>query len=558
MRIATNGGLVVAEAGPAPARRPRASAAAAPDRRARFGVLVAAALALGSLGAGVALAQPGSQIVIGLQAEPVTLDVAQLSDYNSSRAAMEMYEGLVRFKDGSTEIEPGLAESWEVSDDGLVYTFHLRPGVTFHDGTPVNAEAVRFSFERQIDPENPYHDTGEFPYAEFTLGDIDSVEAVDDLTVRITLKETFAPFLANMAMHAAAIVSPTAVMRYGRDFSEHPVGAGPYRFVSWQRGVEVILEANPDYWRGAPKVQRLIFRPIVEDQARLAALEAGEIDLAVNLPPDDLPRLRDDPRFTFAEQPGMHTWYLVFNVTKEPFDDPRVRQAVAHAIDRDAIVQAILGGTGETAVNFLPPVVWSYTDDVEAYPYDPERARELLAEAGYPDGFAVEFWVPESGSGMQQSVAMGTVIQDFLGRVGIDVTIQQFEWGTYLDRVIVPVDQADSVPAMFEMSWIGDNGDPDNFLYILLSGDQFPANGFNLGYYDNDEVDELLRTARTTTDQAARVPLYQEAQRLIMADLPVLPVDHETQIVVLDANITGFVPHPTGVFRFENVEVTGP
>jgi peptide/nickel transport system substrate-binding protein len=530
-----------------------AAALAAPRRRA----LAAVAAALALLGAGVALAQPGSQIVIGLQAEPVTLDVAQLSDYNSSRAAMEMYEGLVRFKDGSTEIEPGLAESWEVSDDGLVYTFHLRPGVTFHDGTPVNAEAVRFSFERQIDPEHPYHDTGEFPYAEFTLGAIDTIEVVDDLTVRITLKETFAPFLANMAMHAAAIVSPSAVMQYGRDFSEHPVGAGPYRFVSWQRGVEVILEANPDYWRGAPRVERLIFRPIVEDQARLAALEAGEIDLAVNLPPDDLPRLREDPRFTFAEQPGMHTWYLVFNVTKEPFDDPRVRQAVAHAIDRDAIVQAILGGTGETAANFLPPVVWGYADDVQAYPYDPERARELLAEAGYPDGFSVEFWVPESGSGMQQSVAMGTVIQDFLGRVGIDVTIQQFEWGTYLDRVIVPVDEADTVPAMFEMSWIGDNGDPDNFLYILLSGDQFPPNGFNLGYYDNDEVDELLRTARTVTDQAERVPLYEEAQRLIMADLPVLPVDHETQIVVHDSAIQGFVPHPTGVFRFENVEVVG-
>jgi len=524
--------------------------------RPRAGAPLVLALAA-ALSVGTALAQPGSRVVVGLQAEPVTLDVAQLSDYNSSRAAMEMYEGLVRFAHGSTDIEPGLAESWEVSDDGLVYTFHLRPGVTFHDGTPVNAEAVKFSFERQIDPEHPYHDTGEFPYAEFTLGVIDAIEVVDDLTVRITLKETFAPFLANMAMHAAALVSPTAVMRYGRDFGEHPVGAGPYRFVSWQRGVEVILEANPDYWRGAPQVERLIFRPIIEDQARLAALEAGEIDLAVNLPPDDLPRLRQDPRFTFAEQPGMHTWYVVFNVTKEPFDDPRVRQAVAHAIDRDAIVQAILGGTGETAVNFLPPVVWSYTDDVATYPYDPERARQLLAEAGYPNGFSVEFWVPESGSGMQQSVAMGTVIQDFLARVGIDVTIQQFEWGTYLDRVIVPFEQADSVPAMFEMSWIGDNGDPDNFLYILLSGDQFPPYGFNLGYYDNDEVDDLLRRARTITDPDERLPLYQEAQRLIMADLPVLPVDHETQIVVHSSSIRGFVPHPTGVFRFENVEVVG-
>jgi peptide/nickel transport system substrate-binding protein len=506
---------------------------------------------------GAAFAQPGTQIVIGLQAEPVTLDVAQLSDYNSSRTAMPMFEGLVRFADGSTDLEPGLAERWEVSDDGLEYTFHLRPGVTFHDGTPVNAEAVRFSFERQLDPAHPYHDTGTFPYAEFTLGNIAAIDVQDELTVRLTLRETFAPFLSNLAMHAAALVSPTAVMATGADFSENPVGAGPYRFVSWRRGVEVVLERNPDYWRVTPQVERLIYRPIVEDQARLAALEAGEIDLAVNLPPDDLPRLRRDARFAFAEQAGMHTWYIVFNVTKEPFGDARVRQAVAHAIDRQAIVDAVLGGTGVLADNFLPPVVWSYTDDVPTYAYDPERARELLAEAGYPDGFEVEFWVPASGSGMQQPVAMGTVIQDYLARVGVRATIQQFEWGTYLDRVIVPFESADTVPAMFQLSWIGDNGDPDNFLYILLSGDQFPPFGFNLGYYANPEVDAILREARTTVDHDARVELYQQAQRLIMADMPVVPVDHETQIVIHRSGIQGFVPHPTGVFRFENVEVTG-
>ncbi|HET9027384.1 MAG TPA: ABC transporter substrate-binding protein [Trueperaceae bacterium] len=521
-------------------------------KRLRYLWLMASVMALG-----LAFAQPGSQIVIGLQAEPTTLDVAQLSDYNSSRTAMGMYDGLVRFGDGSTDVEAGLAERWDVSDDGLTYTFYLRPGVTFHDGTPVNAEAVEFSFARQIDPNHPFHDTGEFPYAEFTLGNISQIEVLDEMTVRLTLDETFAPFLANLAMHAAAIVSPTAVMEHGRDFSEHPVGTGPYRFVSWRRGVEVVLERNPDYWRGSPQVEKLIFRPIVEDQARLAALEAGEVDLAVNLPPDDLPRLRANKNFTFAEQAGMHTWYVVFNVTKKPFDDARVRQAMAFAVDRQAIVDAILGGTGVLAKNFLPPVVWGYTEDVAEYSFDPERAKALLAEAGYPNGFDVEFWVPESGSGMQQSVAMGTVIQDYLSRVGVRVTIQQFEWGTYLDRVIVPVENADAVPAMFEMSWIGDNGDPDNFLYILLSGDQFPNAGFNLGYYSNEQVDDLLRRARTSLNETERLALYTEAQQLIMADMPVMPVDHETQTVVMRSNIHGFVPHPTGVFRFETVEVSG-
>ena len=501
-------------------------------------------------------AQSESRIVIGLQAEPVALDPAQLSDYNSSRAAMPMFEGLVRFKSGSTEIEPALAESWEVADDNLTYTFRMRPGVTFHDGTPVDAEAAKFSFERQIDPNHPYYDTGEFAYADFTLGMIESIEVLDPRTLQVTLENPFAPFLSNLAMHAASLVSPTALEQYGRDFAQNPVGTGPYRFVSWGRGTELVLARNESYWRGAPSVERLVYRPIVEDQARLAALESGEIDFTVNLPVDDLPRLREDTRFRFEEQAGMHTWYVVFNVTKKPFDDPLVRQAVAHAIDRQAIVEALLGGTGELAQNFLPPVIWSYTEDVEQYPYDPERAKELLAEAGYPDGFEVEFWIPQSGSGMQQPVAMGTVIQDFLSRVGITANIQQFEWGTYLDRVIVPEDQAESVPAMFEMSWIGDNGDPDNFLYILLSGDQFPANGFNLGYYSNPEVDEILRTARQTISQEERTPMYEEAQRLLMADLPVVPIDHESQIVIMDSNINGFTPHPTGVFRFETVQLT--
>ena len=505
---------------------------------------------------GLAWAQ--SRIVVGLQAEPVTLDAHQLTDYNSVRAAMPLFEGLVRFKDGRMELEPALAERWERSDDGLAYTFYLRAGLTFHDGTPIDADAVKFSIDRQIDPNHPYHDTGEFAFAEITFGAVDRVEVLDPLTVRIHLKTPFGPFLGNMAMASASIVSPTAVARYGRDFSENPVGAGPFRFVSWRRGVEVVLERNPYYYRGVPQVEQIIFRPIVEDHSRLAALEAGEIDLAVNLPPDDLPRLRDNPAFTVAEDPGMsmHTWYLVFNVTRPPFDDVRVRQAVAHAIDREAIVAGILRGTGVVAKNFLPPAVWSYIEDVAQYPYDPERARELLAEAGHAGGLTIDFWMPESGSGMQQPVAMGTVIQDYLRRVGINANIQVFEWGTYLARVIVPTERVAELPAMFQLSWLGQNGDPDYHLYTLLSSGRVPPYGFNVGHYNNEVVTDLVERARQLPTQEERTPLYQEAQRLIMADLPVLPVNHETQIVVMRSGITGFIPHPTGVFRFETVEVT--
>jgi len=492
----------------------------------------------------------GGTIIVGLQAEPTSLDSHQITDYNSARATYGIYDSLLHFKDESTEVEPGLAESWEISDDGLVYTLHLRK-VKFHDGTDFNAEAVKFNIERQTDPNHPYHNTGEFPYAEFTWGMVDKVEVVDDYTVKITLKEVFAPFLNHLAMHPAAMVSPDAVKKYGRDFSINPVGTGPFKFVSWTPGVEVVLEKNPDYWRGAPKVDRVIYRPIIEDQSRLTELEAGSINFIVNIPPDELARLRQDPRFTIVEQPGMHTWWVAFNHTKDPFKDRRVRQAMNYAVNKQAIVDNILKGTGTLAINPLPPVVWSYTADLQRYDYNPEKARQLLAEAGYPDGFSCSFWVPESGSGMQQPVAMGTAIQADLKAVGIDCKIQTFEWGTYLEKTIVPPEQADY--DLMEMSWIGDNGDPDNHLYILLSGEQWPPAGFNMGYYKNDEVDALLREARTTLDRARRTELYVKAQKLIAEDPPWIVIDHETQIVVMDKRIKNFKLHPTGPFRFENV-----
>jgi peptide/nickel transport system substrate-binding protein len=493
----------------------------------------------------------GGTVVVGLQAEPTTLDSQQISDYNSHRAAYGIYDMLLRFKDESTEVEPGLAEKWDISENGLEYTLTLRQGIKFHDGTDFNAEAVKFNIDRQIDPNHPYHDTGEFPYAEFTWGMVDHVEVVDAYTVKFVLKDRFAPFLNHLAMHPAAMASPAAIQKYGRDFSINPVGTGPFKFVSWTPGVEVVLEKNPDYWRGAPNIDKVIYRPIIEDQSRLTEFEAGTVNFIVNVPPDDLARLKADPKYTTVEQPGMHAWWVAFNHTRKPFDDVKVRQAMNYAVNKQAIIDNILKGTGTLAINPLPPVVWSYTSDIQRYDYNPEKAKQLLAEAGYPDGFKCSFWLPESGSGMQQPVAMGTAIQADLKAVGIDCTIETFEWGTYLEKVIVPPDQAGF--DLMEMSWIGDNGDPDNHLYILLSSEQWPPHGYNMGFYKNDKVDPLLAEARVTLDRAKRTELYQEAQKLIAEDPPWILIDHETQIVVMDSKIKNFKLHPTGPFRFEKV-----
>jgi peptide/nickel transport system substrate-binding protein len=479
------------------------------------------------------------------------LDSQQISDYNSHRAAYGIYDMLLRFKDESTEVEPGLAEKWDISENGLEYTLYLRKGIKFHDGTDFNAEAVKFNIDRQIDPNHPYHNTGEFPYAEFTWGMVDKVEVVDAYTVKFILKDRFAPFLNHLAMHPAAMASPAAIEKYGRDFSIHPVGTGPFKFVSWTPGVEVVLEKNPAYWRGAPNIDKVIYRPIIEDQSRLTELEAGGVNFIVNIPPDDLARLKADPKYTVVEQPGMHTWWVAFNHTKAPFNDVRVRQAMNYAVNKQAIVDNILKGTGTLAINPVPPVVWSYTADIQRYDYNPEKAKQLLAEAGYPDGFGCTFWLPESGSGMQQPVAMGTAIQADLKAVGIDCKIETFEWGTYLEKVIVPPEQAGF--DLMEMSWIGDNGDPDNHLYILLSGEQWPPHGYNMGFYKNDKVDALLAEARVTLDKAKRTELYQQAQKLIAEDPPWILIDHEAQIVVMDKKIKNFKLHPTGPFRFDQV-----
>ncbi len=495
----------------------------------------------------------GKVVVIGLEAEPTSLDAHQISDYNSSRAAMELYDQLVRFKDESTELEPSLAIKWDVSEDGLEYIFYLRQDVKFHDGTQFDADAVKFNIDRQIDPKHPFHDTGQYAYADFTFGSIASVEVMDPFTVKMTLIEPFAPFLSNMAMHAASMVSPAAVEKYGADITKNPVGTGPYKFVSWIPGVEVILEKNVEHFRSEPKIDRLIFKAITEAQTRLAELEAGNIDLIVNVPPDDIIRLQSDSRVQMIEQPSMHVWWTAFNTQRMPFNDVRVRQAFNYAVNKEAIIEGILQNTGDLANSPLPPTVWGHNAKLKNYEYNPEKAKQLLADAGYAGGLEVTYWVPESGSGMQQPQVMAAAIQADLAKVGVTVKIQTLEWGTYLDKVFVPVGENDM--DMHQMSWIGDNGDPDNFLYILLSGKQWPTAGFNDSYYQNTEVDQLLDEARTITDKALRTQKYERVQEIIMDEAPWLVLDNEKQIVFAKKGLKNFKLHPTGVFRFENVDI---
>jgi peptide/nickel transport system substrate-binding protein len=504
-------------------------------------MLVVAALA------GPAFGQPAGTLVVGLVAEPVNLDPAQVTDLNSNRVGRRVVETLVTFPEEKTEVVPGLAESWTISKDGLQYTFKLRKGIAFHDGTPFNAAAVKFSIERQINPEHPANKLGKYPFANYFFGNVKAVEVLSEDRVAFLLKEPRASFLAILTAAAASVVSPTAVMKAGQDYPSQPVGTGPFKFASWERGQRVVLEKNPTYWKGAVKYDRVVFRPIVEDQARLTELLTGQLDLIVGVPADFVAQLETNPKVALLKQTGVHVWYLGINNQKKPFDDRRVRQALNYAVNKEAIVKDVLKGTGTPSRGPVMPNTWGAEPALRAYPYDPAKARKLLAEAGYPNGFSTTLWVPESGSGMQAPVAMSTVIQSNLKAVGVNVTMQTMEWGAYLAKL------RSKEQELFALSWMAGMEDPDMVMYPLLHSSQWTPNGPNRALYKNEQFDKLLSEARLTTDQARRAALYRQAQKILIEDAPWIFVDHEVQIAATSKRVQGFKLHPSFDLRVETI-----
>ena len=514
----------------------------------QLAVILVAALALLSGAAHVA-GQPAGTLVVGLVAEPVNLDPAQVTDLNSNRVGRRVVETLVTFPEEKTEVVPGLAESWTISKDGLQYTFKLRKGIAFHDGTPFNAGAVKFSIERQINPDHPASKIGKYPFANYFFGNVKAVEVLSDDRVAFLLKEPRASFLAVLTAGAASMVSPTAVMKAGQDYPSAPVGTGPFKFGSWDRGQRVVLEKNPAYWKGPVKYDRVVFRPIVEDQARLTELLTGQLDLIVGVPADFVGQLETNPKVALMKQTGVHVWYLGINNQKKPFDDRRVRQALNYAVNKDAIVRDVLKGTGAPSKGPVQPNTWGSEPGLKAYPYDPARAKKLLAEAGYPNGFTTTLWVPESGSGMQAPVAMSTVIQSNLKAVGVNVTMQTMEWGAYLAKL------RSKEQELFALSWMAGMEDPDMVMYPLLHSSQWTPNGPNRALYKNDTFDRLLTEARHTTDQAKRAALYKQAQKILVEDAPWVFIDHEIQIAALAKRVQGFKLHPSFDLRVETISL---
>jgi peptide/nickel transport system substrate-binding protein len=489
-------------------------------------------------------------LVYGRGGDSTSLDPITTTEGEAFKVTINIFETLVNYGEQDTTLHPGLAKSWNVSSDGLTYTFHLQQGVKFQDGTDFNADAVVFNFDRWMNG-----DDKKFPYYTMFGGYkkdpghvIKEVKAVDQNTVQFVLKRPMAPFLKNLAMSPFGIASPTAVKKWGDKFREHPVGTGPFKFVEWKQNDRIVLEKNPDYWqKGLPKLNKIIFRVIPENTARLNALANGEIDVMDGLNNSDEATVAANKNLQIIKRPSMNVGYLGFTVTRKPFDNKLVRQALSYAIDKKAIIKAFYGGQAIPAKNPMPPSIEGYNDSIQDYPYDLTKAKQLLTQAGYPNGFSMDLWaMPVARPYMPEGMKVAEVIQESLSKIGVKAKIQSVDWATYLDKAAKGDFDA------YMLGWTGDNGDADNFLYALLDKDSIGSN--NYSRYSNDQVHNLLIKAQQESDQAKRNDLYKQAQVIIHDDAPWVPLVHSTPLLAASKDVVNYVPHPTGSEVLSKVE----
>ena len=475
----------------------------------------------------------------------------------------QIYNRLVEFERGTTTIVPALATSWDVSADGLAYTFNLRRGVKFHSTpyfTPTrdfNADDVIFSFERQRDSNHPFHKVSGGQYEYFVAMDmgniIESIERVDDYTVKFVLAKPEAPFIANLAMDFASILSAEYADKMKaagtpEKIDLEPVGTGPFQFVAYQKDAVIRYKAHPDYWQGTAPISNLIFAITPDANVRYQKLKAGECHVMPYPNPADIEAMRADPAINLMEQEGLNVGYLAFNTEKPPFDDKRVRQALNMAINKQAIIDVVFQGAGKAAKNPIPPTIWSYNDQVQDYPYDPDRAKQILAEAGVTN-LKTNIWaMPVQRPYNPNARRMAELIQADWAKIGVEAEIVSFEWGEYLKRSKLGEHQT------VLLGWTGDNGDPDNFLYVLL-GCEAANDSANRARWCHKPFDDLLVKAKQTADVAERTRLYEEAQLIFKEEAPWVTIAHSVVFKPVRKEVVDFRIDPFGGHPFYGVDL---
>ncbi len=519
---------------------------------------VMGAAVAGFMGTALVSGHAGAQstFIYGMPADHGILDPHVTCGWMAKMVNYQIYESLVEIDlqspDWPTQFKGQLAESWDISPDGTEYTFHLRRGVTFHDGTPFNADAVKYNFDRFLNKDAAHYNETANAYMDFIrfVADIKSVDIIDEFTVRITLNGPNYEFLRTGMEDCPQlyIISPTAIETYGDEgIPLNPIGTGPFKFVERDPTVSTTLERNDDYWGEEARVDQLIFRILEDPATRVNALLAGEVHAIQDPPWDEIESIVEEGFVITRNDNAPTIWYLSFNMNHPVMSDARVRQAINFAIDKEGIAERILHGYGKPAYGMLNAGTYAYDPDFVSYTYDPEKARELLAEAGYTDGLDLDFDVMIYGTGELTE----KWIQRDLKKVGINVNLNKLEWLAYLDKWVPGM--PDEVH-MNEMIWGEQTPRWTAFGYRC---DRVPPHGNNIGWYCNEEMDAIFQQALETADEASRATLYQKADSWIMLNDPAnAPIYHYFNPIALHPSVTGFVNAPSNWWDFSRVEVS--
>ena len=475
-----------------------------------------------------------------------------------------VFEGLTHFVIGTTELEPGMAESWTVSDDGKVYTFKLRKGVKFHSAKhfkptrDMNADDVIFTFERQWQKDHPYYAVSGGNYEYFngmSMPDLlDRIEKVDDYTVKFYLTRPEAPMLANLGMDFAVIQSAEyadAMMKAGtpEKFDQWPIGTGPFQFEGYKKDAQIRYTAFKDYWKGKAPIDKLVFAITPDASVRYAKLKAGECQIMPYPNPADIAAMKADPDINLMEQEGLNVGYLAYNTKVAPFDNVKVRKALNHAINKQAIIDTVFQGAGKPAKNPIPPTIWSYNKATVDDAFDLDTARQLLAEAGYPDGFEMKLWaMPVQRPYNPNARRMAEVIQADWAKIGVKAEIVSYEWGEYLKR-----SKDENRDGAVLLGWTGDNGDPDNFLAVLLGCDG--VGGSNRSQWCYQPFEDLIQKAKVVSDVKERTKLYEQAQIIFKQQAPWATIAHSVVFMPVSKNVVNYKIDPLGGHIFYGVDL---
>lgn len=514
-----------------------------------IGLIVLSLLSFAGIAFGEGNTQYGGTLIVGTGADPAGgLDPESVMNNESAFIMATIFNRLVEYAPGTVEIVPGLAESWDVSDDGLVYTFHIRQGVTFHDGTVFDANALKLVFDRLLDPTFPNYYAnrkGIDSYVPGTLeANVASYTVVDDYTFKLTLSHPYAPLLQDLAMVWFGIVSPESVNTYGAEVYKHPVGTGPFEFVEWVPNDHVTVKANPNYWRGKPKVDEIIFKQIPESSVRTMMMQAGQIDIMMNVSPENIAVLDNDPNVDVYRLTALLVNYIGIPRMVTPFNDIRVRQALNYAVNKQELSQYLYQGLAVPMRSPMPPGMPGYKDLEPDYAYNPDKAKDLLTEAGFPNGFDCNMYTyanPRSYNPAGGKLA--TALQGYWKKVGIDVHITQLEWGSYLRTTRDP----DFTDGMDLRGWTADCGDPDNFLYYLYYG---KASSIPKAMTGRPDVDALIEQERVSADPAERANLIDQVLQKIWNDAGDVWLTNGVLVRATTSKVHGFQLDPLSMFFY--------